>query len=304
MEKYEIAQDPCFSELLELQRKKQAIEQTIHQKGKEFYEKEKKEIKERIIEKKKALTDAVSKAEEALAANDLCKAGVHVCCSTQIKTSNGFIAVNICPFCGKIISATEFILLWENHHSGSHYKRIEILESEYAQLQIEEECTCEYALKRLNKYLEVKSAYEGTDWEFAIGTFFGDSYLFKYYEKFDFGNVEIKSLLQSLIKAVEAKEQAHKDLSAFDEEKETQQLMEELCKTFGHDIVDSGYDYEYVECKYCGRGGTYGSFVKAWEEAPLHDIVIKRPIVKPNSKIEIKRGPNYKSPDDYNYYDD
>ena len=103
--------------------------------------------------------------------DSLCAAGVHICNSTRIETSKGFIAVNICPFCGKILSATEFILLYRSHHKGDKYKRIEISESEYSQLQIKE-INGAYALNAFNRYLELKDKYEGTDKECFISVFF------------------------------------------------------------------------------------------------------------------------------------
>lgn len=309
MEKYEIAQDPCFSELLELQRKKQAIEQRIQQRGKEFYEKEKNAREQIIAEKKKALTNAVSVAEIEFdnVMDSLCTAGVHICVSTQIETSNGFIAVTICPFCGKITSATEFVLLRRSHHTGDQYKRREISESEYSQLASKEVLKCKAALYKFNKYLELKEEFEGTDKEVFISVCFMDDYLLEYYEKIDFKNDEIKSLLLNLKKVVEEKEQAHKALADFNEEKETQQLMEELCKTFGHDVVSSAYANKNTTCNCCGKTQDYGGFVKEWDEAPLHDTVFKRPVVKPEPEVrtEIRyRSSDYKSPDDYYYYDD
>ena len=83
--------------------------------------------------------------------------------------------------------------------------------------------------------------------------------------------------------------------------------MEELCKTFGHDVVPSAYEEELIKCKCCGITQWYSDFVKEWEEASLRDTIFKCPIVKPKpeKRTEIRyRGPGYKSPDDYYYHDD
>lgn len=299
--------NPCFSELFELQSRKNSIEGELSVKGERVYNDERKKKEQIIAEKKEALLSTVSVAEKEFenVINNLCALGVHLCYTEQIQTEKGVITVCVCGYCGKIISATEYILISSSHHYGNQYKSVEIPESEYSKLPIKEDKRrSEYVFNVLNAYLKNKAKNEE---ERIRRLFFMDDYLFDYYEQIDFESDQINPLLVSLTKAIETKEQAYKALSAFNEEKETQQLMEELCKTFGHDVVPSAYEGKHVTCKCCGITQSYGDFAKEWEQAPLHDSVFKRPIVKPAPEVrtEIRyRGPDYKSPDDYYYYDD
>lgn len=321
MSKNDVIDDSNFSCLFELQNKKKAAEealanaqQELRTNGKKIYENAKFELEERIKKKKETLISTKVLADEKIKklTTVLCALGVHIGYFTDFKKSDSevttnrtfkegvraCIAVNTCVCCGKVISAIEYTSMgwggWRNH-------KVKIPESEYSTLPIVEVVNSKDAYSNLKIYLKHKD----DDLDLNLQLSIWDKDLLEYYMSLHFENPEIKSILPELIKAIDEREKADKDLKAFDEEKKKNQLFQELCGIFGHDIVSTAYENEYVTCKCCGITQRYGSFVKEWEETPFYDAVFEHPVVKPKPEIktEIRYRDSRRDPEDFNWDD-
>lgn len=319
MSKNNVICDPKFSRLFELQSRKKGIEeelanaqQELQTNGKKVYDEAKSEIEERIKKKKEDLISASELMDEKIKniTTKLCALGVHIGYFTDFKKSDGkrttncyfgqggyaCIAVNICVCCGKVISAIRFT---GTGWAGYRNNKVQIPESEYSTLPIVKADNSKYAFSNLKVYLKHK------DDELKLQLAMWDKDLMEYYMSLSFENSEVKSILPNLVKAIDESEQAYRELADFDEEKEKQQLFQELCRIFGHDIIPTAYEDEFVTCKCCGINQQYGSFVKELEGVPLYDAVFERPIVKPKPviKTKIRYTDSRRDPEDFNWDD-